>query len=104
MKKIISYVLMLSLALTIIVSAMPSQQAISAQLGDKQMTRIVGGHQPACGENRDCPGGGGGWGCAGTLLGTGIVFIAEGATGPVGWGAFFATIGTGIAAISSACG
>jgi hypothetical protein len=61
MKKIISYVLMLSLALTIIVSAMPSQQAISTQLGVKQMTKIVGGKNPACGETVAC-GGGAGWG------------------------------------------
>jgi hypothetical protein len=70
MKKIISYVLVLSLALTIVVSAMQSRPAISAQLVDQQMTQIVGGSF---------------WRCLAAVEGFGITGAVGGAAaGPVG--------------------
>ena len=71
MKKIISSVLLFSLALTIVVSAMPSRQANSILLVDQQMTQIVGGKNQACGETVACGGGAGGgsiWACVGAAL------------------------------------
>jgi hypothetical protein len=72
MKKIISYVLLLSLTLTIVVSAMTGRQSVSTLLVDQQMTQIVGGKNAACGETVACGGGAGGggsiWACVGAAL------------------------------------
>lgn len=79
MKKIISCVLLLSLALTIVVSAMPSRQATSTQLVDQQMTQIVGGRSIS--DIKDGGGAGGGgrlWACVGAAFigGVGIAGAA----------------------------
>jgi hypothetical protein len=75
MKKVISSILILTLALTIIVSAMPSQQTISTQLIDQQMTQIVGGQK----NQKMSEGGGAGganlWFCVGAVA-IGAVGIA----------------------------